>query len=262
MTGTFKCHKPNCPLCQHVVETNIITSKNTGESYRIPDYITCDSSNVNYTIECLKCGMQYVGSTGRKVRLRGSEHLYDVSTGKYSAVSQHFNQQDHSIFDMAIIFIQRALRKKDRRLLQEAELVNLLGTITPKGMNKIMPLLRHTLTTKELAHRSNALPMKMKPKMTWLQTVKKDNDTENDNEPPNSTPPRRYFHQGRSAEFVTVNGEMYSSTSMDTPDHVENTPPTKTNHDEMEKASKYNNVFYMGGIMQTVDQKRQKKTEP
>lgn len=196
------------------------------------------------------------------MRLRGSEHLYDVNTGKYSAVSQHFNQQDHSIFDMAIIFIQRALRKKDRRLLQEAELVNLLGTITPKGMNKIMPLLRHTLTSKELAYRNNGntLPMKMKPKMTWLKTVKKDTDKDNDNEPPVSTPPRRYLHQGRSVK--SMNGEMFN-TSTDTPEHAENTPPTKTNDGDMEKPSKYSNEFYMNEVVRTVDQKRRnKKTKP
>ena len=214
MTGTFKCHKNNCPLCQHVVETNIVTSKTSGRTYAIPDYITCDSSNVNYVVECLKCGMQYVGTTGRKIRTRGTEHIYDVHSGQYSAVSEHFNQQGHSVFDLAIIFIQRAIRQKEKRLVHEAELIRLLETLTPDGLNKIMPMIRYEEDTPsdlrpERAKTQTALAPKTKPKMTWLQTT----EAKGKDKPTPGLPPKRHFHRQPDGTQTPLEIELLDRTT-------------------------------------------------
>ncbi|CAI9534565.1 unnamed protein product [Staurois parvus] len=52
-------------------------SCSTGSSYKINNFISCDSSFVTYLLEC-SCHLQYVGRTSRKLSVRLGEHIREI----------------------------------------------------------------------------------------------------------------------------------------------------------------------------------------
>ncbi|KAJ1169165.1 hypothetical protein NDU88_001071, partial [Pleurodeles waltl] len=69
--GFYKCG--HCGMCR-LSKSGISTFKSlAGDQFRINYNITCDSKFIIYMITC-KCGLYYVGSTIRSLRIRVSEH--------------------------------------------------------------------------------------------------------------------------------------------------------------------------------------------
>ena len=65
-TGSFKCQKPRCIICQqHLVKGQTFTSQRTSEAFHIRHRLTCTTPNVIYILHCNKCiDTQYIGETG------------------------------------------------------------------------------------------------------------------------------------------------------------------------------------------------------
>jgi hypothetical protein len=144
------------------------------------------------------------------------------------------------VYDLAIIFIQRALRKKDRRLIHEAELIRLLDTVTPKGMNKIMPILRHTMGKEMKKSGASGLRTTKSPKMTWLQTAGEENDKPS---PIDNAPKRHYKRDDKK--------QTYRVQTID-----ENKKPITQNDEEF--SNEYENPNY-GKRIETLDERKKKR---
>lgn len=132
--GTYSCSKSRCITCQHVVNNTDINGP-LG-SYSITKSFTCTSTNIIYGIICLKCGILYIGETGRQLKERIREHLRDVKKNTMNKeVAIHFNQSGHSIQDLGVFGIQYFLNQNKRRL-EESKLIKKLGTLSPLGLNR------------------------------------------------------------------------------------------------------------------------------
>ena len=87
-----KCVQTNCPLCtdsEHV--------QGDPEGGKIP----CNSNNVGYRWQCLKCKERnkikmYEGETGRSARIRGLEHVKDLEKKRQNSVLFKHVETEHA----------------------------------------------------------------------------------------------------------------------------------------------------------------------
>ncbi len=103
--GFFKCNSETCSIDIYTINTNQFTSP-LGQIFQIKQHISCDTPNVIYLITCKKCRKQYVGETGRFLRIRLKEHLADITHNRATPISLHFNLPDHNIQDFNFIGIE------------------------------------------------------------------------------------------------------------------------------------------------------------
>ena len=110
--GTFRCNsRHGCLTSPYIThEKTSYTFTNTGEKRQIKHYITCDSTNLTYMIQCKRCKRQYVGETKRTVRERFKEYTQATNNPLHAkgttAVPSYFNQPGHSIADMELILLE------------------------------------------------------------------------------------------------------------------------------------------------------------
>ena len=140
--GIHKCNHPRSltyPFLQEG-QTNYIFF-NINESRKITDYISCNSKNLIYLIQCKKCHSQYIGETKRKLNERFGEHRRSILNHHQllnpTPVSLHFNQPGHSINDVQLIPLELIRSKRDSvRKAREAHLINKAKTLHPLGINR------------------------------------------------------------------------------------------------------------------------------
>ena len=79
----------------------------TGTSYTVNHRLDCNSRNVVYLINCKVCGLQYVGSTTTKFRLRFNNHksrlrahskMSAANKGKDDTIYKHFHVMNIKAF--------------------------------------------------------------------------------------------------------------------------------------------------------------------
>ncbi|OCT94642.1 hypothetical protein XELAEV_18012324mg [Xenopus laevis] len=80
--GSHKCGSRSCITCQHMKISKEFKSTVTNTSFKIRDYINCNTSTVVYLLTCLKCQKQYVGCTSRTLKERIREHLSQIKNPK------------------------------------------------------------------------------------------------------------------------------------------------------------------------------------
>ena len=106
-----KFRRYNCPYCPKAAAHGHIQSKITKQTYRTTKFVSCESRNVIYCINCSQCGKQYIGETKRSFWIRISEHMGEVRNGRnYKPVAKHFNSQNHSIKNMKTSILETLLR--------------------------------------------------------------------------------------------------------------------------------------------------------
>ena len=64
--------------------------------------LNCKSANVVYVLECILCGLVYVGETKGKLHKRICGHRSGIINNVNDIAYQHFNQPDHSILSMRV----------------------------------------------------------------------------------------------------------------------------------------------------------------
>ncbi len=105
--------------------------------YPIQHNFTCTSTHLIYCISCSRCGMPYIGETGRQLRTRFGEHRHAVSANDANQpVARHFNSGSHCISDMKIRALCPISGSNDSRKRQEMRLISKLGTVHPLGINE------------------------------------------------------------------------------------------------------------------------------
>ena len=69
----------------------------------IRHHFTCFSFNLIDCISCNKCGLLYIGETGRSLRVRFGEHRRSVNNhDNTKPVATHFTSGSHCVSDMKI----------------------------------------------------------------------------------------------------------------------------------------------------------------
>ena len=105
--------------------------------YHIKHHFTWTSSHLIYCISCSRCGMLYIGETGRCLRTRFGEHRRSVTSNDANQpVARHFNNGSHCVSDMKIRALCPISGSNDSRKRHEMRLISKLGTVHPLGINE------------------------------------------------------------------------------------------------------------------------------
>jgi len=139
-TAIHTCSQPLCKLCSIITCTNTFVSNTTKKLYHITHTMNCNSTNVIYLINCLKCGKQYVGETKRALRQRFNNHRSDIKLNKNTAVSIHFNDISHNLRHLTVIPIEFIDNESERKI-RERFWMKELKTNYPHGLNNY-PLIK------------------------------------------------------------------------------------------------------------------------
>ena len=130
-------------MCLNVSETDVFQSFQTKEQYKINHQLNCNDKCLIYLLSCKVCGLQYVGSTTDKFRLRwnnykennrkakrGEEHMQPL-------VFEHFylNDQNGFLENCSITLIDKTDWSDPTRTDEYWR--RLLRTVTPYGLNTI-----------------------------------------------------------------------------------------------------------------------------
>ena len=74
MGGCFKCSS-RCDLCKNfLIQDSKFKNSSTGRTYKINQNLSCSSKNVVYLASCIKCNLQYEGSTSTAFKVRFRNH--------------------------------------------------------------------------------------------------------------------------------------------------------------------------------------------
>ena len=143
--GTVKCGDRRCQVCEHFKIGDSFTSKRTGKSYSINFDLNCNSTHVVYLLSCKVCGVQYVGSTTTKFRLRFNNHksriraharLTSGDKSRDDLIYQHFHGPAHNgIQDLDIQLIDQVNNERDL-LDREGQWAYRLKGVKPHGLNE------------------------------------------------------------------------------------------------------------------------------
>ena len=140
--GFEKCKSKRCLVYLNVSETDVFQSFQTKEQCKINHQLNCNDKCLIYLLSYL-CGLQYVGSTTDKFRLRcsnckensqkakrGDEHMQPL-------VFKHFSSNDHNGFleDCSITLIDKTDGSDPTR--REEYWRRVLKTVTLYGLNTI-----------------------------------------------------------------------------------------------------------------------------
>ncbi|XP_063796437.1 uncharacterized protein LOC134958036 [Pseudophryne corroboree] len=141
--GFHRCGQ--CLMCRTVKSKSSKITEFTvnNDTYRINDFITCQSKNIIYGIECA-CGLLYVGRTSRNLKTHLAEHVYNIRKGlETHSLSAHFktHHEKRECFIKRFWGIEQVKptwRTKDleRRLAKnEMNWIFKLNSLQPKGLN-------------------------------------------------------------------------------------------------------------------------------
>ena len=104
ITGTSRCGRNRCQICNFLCVGRTFCSKTNGKEFRISYNLNCNSENMVYLITCKVCGIQYVGSTTTTFRFRFNNHRSRINAHlKFSSgnksnddfLYQHFHSSGH-----------------------------------------------------------------------------------------------------------------------------------------------------------------------
>ena len=124
-----------CKTCKFIDSSTTISAPKF--VYHIKHHFTCTSSHLIYCISCSRCGMLYIGKTGRCLRTRFGEHRRSVTSNDANQpVARHFNNGSHCVSDMKIRALCPISGSNDSRKRHEMRLISKLGTVHPHGINE------------------------------------------------------------------------------------------------------------------------------
>ncbi|OCT80480.1 hypothetical protein XELAEV_18027292mg [Xenopus laevis] len=124
--GMSKSGSMRCLTCEVILISDVFECSVTRETYRIRNYINCNTRAVVYLITCKKCRIQYVGCTMRNLKTRIREHLNTIKSG-IQGIER-------------VILGQRGGDLQARLLKAEAKWIFKLCTRQPRGLNSIFDI--------------------------------------------------------------------------------------------------------------------------
>ena len=87
---------------------------------------------------CIKCNLQYVGSTSTAFKVRFHNHKWAMLTNKKTCeLAVHFNCIEHDISEISFIVIEKITSQGDVAYIDRlANWTAQLCTLSPHGLNK------------------------------------------------------------------------------------------------------------------------------
>ena len=149
--ASMKCNRKRCECCLRIKETSYFSDRpHLYDDFPIQGRLDCQSKNIIYIIECLKCHDLYIGETERTLAARLQGHISDINTFKDKPVAEHFNNQCWPDTENMVIYpiqcLDRGPQSKQKckadRLRFESHWIRELCTQIPDGMNKKLPVKR------------------------------------------------------------------------------------------------------------------------
>ena len=134
--GMKRCGKM-CTICPYVKEVKEVKINNKKVPWKINKNVNCETRNIMYMIECLKCKERYIGESTRTLKARLADHRgYINNINVNYATGAHFNTPGHQLSDLSVIILEKT-RKEDNSYRKEREryFINLFNTYY-KGLNK------------------------------------------------------------------------------------------------------------------------------
>ena len=138
------CDSNACLTCNSFINDQSFKSNLTGRIYKTQTYeqLTCGSSNVVYAIHCIRCGLMYVGETGRSLRSRINGHRAGIIKDGQSLLYKHFRLPGHSVANIKVQILQKIYHSSENSVnirlhlrLRELYRIKELGTAAPYGCN-------------------------------------------------------------------------------------------------------------------------------
>ena len=138
------CGSRRCETCPILNTQSKFLSSFTKKEYHVSSsdaisFLSCKSRNVIYLLSCQKCGLQYVGETGRALHERISGHRKTVRK-KEGIHGRYFSKQGHNFNVQIIEKITPHENETETSLRSRREECELywqkeLGTMWPFGLN-------------------------------------------------------------------------------------------------------------------------------
>ena len=134
--GMKRCGKM-CTICPYVKEGKEIKIDNKKTPWKINKNVNCESRNIVYMIECLKCKQRYIGESKRSLKSRLADHRGYINKEQTdTATGAHFNQPGHSLSDLSVTILEISRKEDDiYRKEREKYFINLFNT-NYRGLNK------------------------------------------------------------------------------------------------------------------------------
>ena len=136
------CGGKICKVCNFLKATDSFSNKSGQKKYLIKSDLNCNSTHVVYLAQCKKCGIQYVGSTITKFRMRLNNYKSchrKFNSHKFVPQSNfhaHFAQEDHQgMDDWDFVLIDQG-NDVDSTRRKESFWQYTLNTIHPEGLNE------------------------------------------------------------------------------------------------------------------------------
>ena len=109
-----------------------------GTGWELRGFTNCNTSGVVYLITC-PCGLQYVGMTTRKVKLRISEHRSIIRYHKQSTkLTAHLLEMNHTADDVKWVVLEALMPWNDleKRLFEREQRWVFRLSTHPTGLNE------------------------------------------------------------------------------------------------------------------------------
>ena len=126
-----------CTVCPYVKEVKEIKINNRKGPWKINKNVNCETRNIIYMIECLKCKERYIGESKRTLKSRLADHRGYINNIQVNyPTGAHFNTPGHQLSDLSVIILEKS-RQEDNsyRKGRESYFINLFNTYY-KGLNK------------------------------------------------------------------------------------------------------------------------------
>ncbi|XP_053568734.1 usherin [Bombina bombina] len=90
----FHCGSRKCTSCSYATLGDTFKSTGDEKSFKIKEYINCNTSYVIYLLTCKLCNIKYVGQTTRTLKTRILEHLRSIGDeNSDTPVALHFKNE-------------------------------------------------------------------------------------------------------------------------------------------------------------------------
>ena len=103
-----RCGKP-CTACPYITQGSEVKIDNTSV-WHIDRQMSCETFNSIYLLQCKKdnCRQRYIGTSGRQLKYRLSDHRGYISNQVVSkATGAHFNLPGHSLADLGVTILEQ-----------------------------------------------------------------------------------------------------------------------------------------------------------
>ena len=136
--------KAPCKICPAFKTTNFnATSTVTNQSYQLPNFAQCTTTNVIYLLTCSKCKIQYVGETKNTFRRRFLDHCGYIRRKEKQPTAVHIlGHQDsdcHYIPQILEVINKDPNNPATTKYRKKREVfwIYRLKTLIPRGLNKL-----------------------------------------------------------------------------------------------------------------------------